>query len=187
MGDLCADEESCGGVGTGGDAGATTDTGSSIHSQVGILFFYGNGVAVGCAASRGGYETAGGDDAVERGAVYDEVLDDREGFGAPGFEVDHVTVFEVAHVKLADGGAFEAAVGFTVDHHATHAADAFAAIVVEGDGVRALGDEALIEDIEHLEKGHVLADVGNVVADHTAGILGIFLAPDVKSEVHSVL
>ena len=48
---------------------------------------------------------AGGDDAVEGGAVDDQVLDDRESFGAPGLEVEHVAVLEMAHVQLADGGA----------------------------------------------------------------------------------
>ena len=47
--------------------------------------------------------------------------------------MDFVTVFEVSHVKLADGGALEPAVS-SVDHHAARAADAFTAIVVESDG-----------------------------------------------------
>ena len=43
-----------------------------------------------------------------------------------------------------------------VDHHAAHAADAFAAIVVEGDRLLALLDQALVDDVEHLEERHVL-------------------------------
>jgi len=75
-------------------------------------------------------------------------------------------------------------VGLAVDHEAAHAADAFAAIVVEGDGVLALVDEGFVEDVEHFEEGHVLVDVGCVIADHAAGVFGIFLAPNVKSEFH---
>ena len=171
MGDLGADEESGGGVGAGRDAGAATDAGGGVHGEVGILLVDGDGVAVGGAAGGNGDEAAGGDDAVERAAVHGEILDDGKGLGAPGLEVDLVAVFEVAHVELADGGALEAAVGFAVDHDAAHAADAFAAIVVEGDGIFALLDEALVEDVEHFEEGHVLVDVGDVVADHAAFVL----------------
>jgi hypothetical protein len=46
-------------------------------------------------------------------------------------------------------------VGHAVDDHAARAADALAAVVVEGDGILALGDEALVHDVEHLEEGHV--------------------------------
>src|SRR5208283_3282697 len=138
MGDFGADEEGGGGVGAGGYASAAADAGGGVHGEVGVLLLDGNGVAVGGAAGGNGDETAGGDDAVEGGAVNGEILDDGEGFGAPGFEIDFVAVFKVAHVELADGGALEAAVSFAIDHHAAHAANAFAAIVIEGDGIFAL-------------------------------------------------
>src|SRR5271157_4152055 len=111
MGDLGADEKSCGGVGAGGDASAATDAGGGVHGEIGVLFADGNGVAVGGAAGGNGDEAASGDDAVEGGAVNGKILDDGEGLGAPGLEVDHVAILEVAHMKLADGGAFESAVG----------------------------------------------------------------------------
>ena len=123
-------------------------------------FLYGNGVAVGGAAGGNGDEAASGDDAIEGAAVDDEILDDGESFGAPGLEINFVAVFEVAHVKLANGGALESAMGFAVDHHAAHAADAFAAIVIESDGIFTLFDQAFVEDVEHFEEGHVLVDVG---------------------------
>ena len=78
--------------------------------------------------------SSGGDDAVERAAVHHQVLNDREGFGAPRFEVELVAILEVAHVELAQGGAGQRAVGHAVHHAAAHAADALAAIVVERDG-----------------------------------------------------
>ena len=155
-----ADKESGGGVGAGGYASAATDAGGGVHGQVGVRLRDGNGVAVGGAAGGNGDEAASGDDAVEGAAVDGEILDDGKGFGAPGLEIDLVAILEVAHVKLADGGALEAAVGFAVDHKAAHAADAFAAIVVEGDGVFALGDEGFVEDVEHFEERHMLVDVG---------------------------
>ncbi len=78
MRNFCADEESGGGVGTGGDACATADTRGGVHGQVSIFFRNGNGVAVGSAAGWHGNEAAGGDDAVKGAAVYGEILDDRE-------------------------------------------------------------------------------------------------------------
>ena len=48
---------------------------------------------------------AGLDDAVEGAAVDDEVLDHREGRGAPRLDDDRVAVLERAHVQLAGGGA----------------------------------------------------------------------------------
>ncbi len=79
--------------------------------------------------------------------------------GAPWLQINLVAIFEMTHVKLANRGAFEAAMGFAVDHHAAHAADAFAAIVVESDGIFALGDQALVDNIEHFEERHVFVDV----------------------------
>ena len=184
VGNFCTDEESCGRVGTSSYAGAATYAGGGVHGQVSVLLPYGYGVAVRGAAGRNRDEAAGGDDVVERGAVNGEILDHWKGLGAPGFEIDHVTVLKVTHVKLADSGAFEAAMGLAVDHEAAHAADAFAAIVIEGDGVLALRDEAFVEDIEHFEERHVLADAGDVIAHHAAGVLGMLLSPDVKCKFH---
>ncbi len=184
MRNFCADKKSRGSVGAGGDAGAAADASGGIHGEIGVLLLDGNGVAVRGGAGRSRDEAASGDDAVERCAVYGKVFDDGEGFGAPRFEIDHATIIEVAHVKLADGSALEAAMSLAIDHEAAHAADAFAAIVVEGDGIFTLVDEGFVEDVEHFEEGHVLIDVGKVVADHAAAVLGIFLTPDVKSEFH---
>jgi hypothetical protein len=56
--------------------------------------------------------------------------------------------------------------------------------MVEGNRVLTLGDETLIEDVEHLEERHVLADVWKVITHHAARILGALLSPDVKYEIH---
>jgi len=58
----------------------------------------------------------------------------------------------MAHVKLADGRAFAAAVGDAVDDQRTRAADAFAAIAVEHKRFLASGDEALVDHVEHFKK-----------------------------------
>jgi hypothetical protein len=71
-----------------------------------------------------------------------------------------------------------------VDHHAAHAADAFAAVVVEGHRVVAVEDELLVEDVEHLQEARVRGDVLDVVADHPAGVGGSLLAPHAHLDVH---
>jgi hypothetical protein len=72
-----------------------------------------------------------------------------------------------AHVQLAGGGALRGrAPGRTVDHQAAHAADALAAVAVEGDRLLALGVELLVEDVEHLEERHVFETSADLVGDH---------------------
>jgi hypothetical protein len=56
--------------------------------------------------------------------------------------------------------------------------------MIEGNRIFALMDEGFVEDVEHFEKRHVRVDVGALVTDHAAGVLGVFLAPDVKCEFH---
>ena len=86
-------------------------------------------------------------------------------------------------MQLAGGGG-GTAVSDTVDHHATHAADALPAVVVEGDGFLVLCGELLVEHVEHLQEGHVLGDVVEVVVDHLTGRVGTGLAPDAQLELH---
>lgn len=181
--DLRGDEEHGAGVGAGGHAGATADAGGRIHGEVGALLGDGQGVGV-LRRTRGDTdEAAGGDDAVEGAAVHHQVLDDGEGFGPPGLDGDAVAILEAAHVQLAGGGALAGAVGAPVDHHAAGAADALAAVVVEGDGFLALADEAFVHDVEHLQEGHVGADVLGGVFDELAVALGVLLPPHVKGEI----
>jgi hypothetical protein len=70
------------------------------------------------------------------------------------------------------------------DHQATHAADALAAVAVEGDGLLTGRVELLVEHVEHLEEAHVGADVGDLVDDELAGVAGAGLAPDLQGEIH---
>ena len=83
-----------------------------------------------------------------------------------------------------------------VDIQATGAADAFAAIVIEGHGTAALAaalhrdrvatlaDELLIEDIEHLQEGGVLLNAGNMVGLEMTRGLGVLLTPYFQIEFH---
>jgi hypothetical protein len=82
------------------------------------------------------------------------------------------------------GGAALGAVGDAVDDHRAHAADAFAAVVIEGDGLLAAVDEVVVEDVEHLQEGGVLADALDLVLDHLARGARALLAPDMEGEVH---
>src|SRR6185295_3915926 len=107
----------------------------------------------------------------------------REGGRPPRLDLDDVAGLELPHMELAGGGAELRAVGLAVDHDAAGAADAFPAIVFESDGLFILGDEALVEEVEHLEERHVLADAGDVVVDHDALRARAGLAPDPQFEV----
>src|SRR3546814_3701641 len=106
------------------------------------------------------------DDAVERGPVDDEVAQHGEGGCTPGLDVDVLAVAEHAHVQLAGGGALLGTVGLAVDHHPAGSADALAAVVLEGDRIPALGVEALVHDVEHLEEAHLFADARS--EEHTS-------------------
>jgi hypothetical protein len=76
-----------------------------------------------------------------------------------------------------------------VDHQAAHAADALAAVVVEGDRLLALGVELLVEDVEHLEERHVSGDTSARPGRSTSlpGRFRAVLAPDLQGEVHCQL
>ena len=64
------------------------------------------------------------------------------------------------------------------------AADAFAAVVVERDGLLALFDEPLVHHVQHLQERHVRADVPCLVGHQPALGLRPGLAPDVQGQVH---
>ena len=182
--DLGGGEEHRRSVRAGGHARAAADAGGRVHREVGVLLADRDGVAVGGAADRSGDETAGGDDPVERSAVDDEVLDDGERRGPPGLERQDVAVGEAAHVELADGRLRAWTVRPPVDDEAAGPADALAAVVVEGDRVFALEGEGLVEDVEHLEKGHLGIDVGRLVGDEAAFRLRVLLPPDLERDLH---
>ena len=117
-------------------------------------------------------------DAVEGAAIDDQVADDGKGGGPERLDRDRVAVAEFAHVELAGGGGCFGAVRDAVDHQRAHAADAFAAVVVEGNGLLALGDEVLVENVEHFQERHLGNDVADLVGFEAALGLAGFLSPD---------
>jgi hypothetical protein len=84
-------------------------------------------------------------------------------------------------VQLAGRHARERAVRHAVDGHRAHAADALAAVVVEGEGVLALSDELLVEHVHHLEERGGGGHGGERVLLEGAG-LAAALAPDAQLE-----
>ncbi len=90
----------------------------------------------------------------------------------------------MAHVQLAGGGECFGAVGDAVDDQAAHAADAFAAVVVEGDGLIPGGRELVIEYVEHFQERHVGGDPLDGITDHPARGGLVVLAPDAYGDFH---
>jgi hypothetical protein len=56
--------------------------------------------------------------------------------------------------------------------------------MVEGDGLLAFGDQGLVDPIEHFQEGHSWTDILGLIQDETTFVMGMFLAPHVKREVH---
>src|SRR2546426_807820 len=104
--------------------------------------------------------------------------------GAPGLERQAIAVPEAPHVELADGGRALGSVRDAVDHEATRAADTLAAVVLERDRRLAAIDQLLVDDVEHLEKGHVRADVLRLVGDQAAAGAPALLAPHPERQGH---
>ena len=185
---LGADEEHGAGVLAGGNAGSAADAFGGIHSHIGEAFGDGDAVGVGHTASGDADVAAGLDDLVEGRAVDDEVADDGEGFGAPRLDPYLVAVVELAHVELTGGDAVVVAVGTAVDVESAHAADAFAAVVVEADGVGyVVVDELFVEDVEHLEERTLRRYVADLVGLEATFCLGVLLTPYMKCEVHCLI
>src|SRR5262249_22813456 len=86
--------------------------------------------------------------------------------------------------ELAGGGPLARPVRAAVDDDAAGPADAFAAIVVEGDRLLAPGHEAFVHHVEHLEERHVRADVVGAIGDERARRSSVLLAPDLQGEMH---
>src|SRR3954451_20636211 len=128
---LRASEEGSCSVRTSSNTGTAADAGGGVHGEIGIDLLNRCGVGFRSASRRSGDESSGGNDAIERTTVYSEILDDGKCLRTPRFEKELVSILEVAHVKLTDSCAREAAVCFSVHHEAAHTADALAAIMIE--------------------------------------------------------
>ena len=90
-------------------------------------------------------------------------------------------------MKLADRGAAPRAVRHAIDHEAAHAADTFAAIAVEGDGIFAFQSQLFIHHVQHFQKRHFRIHITGLILHHTARLVHAFLPPDVKRDAHGYL
>src|SRR5258708_7678023 len=116
--------------------------------------------------------------------MVNKVLEYRESFSPPRFDGNRVAIAEMTHVKLTSGRAAMAAVGDAVDDQRTHAANPFPAVGIECDGFLTAGGEALVDDVEHFKEGHIGCHVLREVGLEPTRGAGVFLPPDLKSQVH---
>jgi hypothetical protein len=175
-------EQHRGAVRARSDAGTASDAGGRVHRTLGGFLGNQDVVGVGRAARIRGDKTAGLHHVVHRLAIDTEIFEYGERDRAPRLDPDLVTVLEQAHVELARGRAALTAVRATIDHQRAHAANAFAAIVIERDGFFALRDQLLVEDVEHLEERRVRRHIADLVGDEATQGGAILLAPDVERE-----
>ena len=165
------------------DAATATDACSGFHSSIRVHLRDRDCVSIGCSAHVCGNETACLLDAIQRGATDAEVTQNGECACAEGFDDDGFSVTELAHVELA-GGCFAGTVRDAVDGERTHTADAFATVVIESDGLFSARDKVVVDNVEHLEKGTIWANVLCLVGLDAAWGLTVFLAPDFEVKVH---
>jgi len=170
------------GIFAGGDTGATTNAGSGVHGGISDFFSNEDAVGVRGGTCTDGHETTRLLNAIKSTAVDHEVFDDREGFGAEWLDPNGVAIAEFTHVKLAGRCSFFRAVGDAVDGHGAHAADAFTAIMVKGHGIAAILNQALIDDVHHLQEGGMIGDLTSLNILEMTG-LTLILTPDFELEV----
>jgi hypothetical protein len=75
----------------------------------------------------------------------------------------------------------------SIDQKTARAADSLAAIVLESYGRFTPGLEIFIEQVEHLEEGHVWRHALHLIDGKCAGRLGALLPPDLECEIHVYL
>ena len=179
MANLGTDKQHGAGIFASRHTSAAADARSRIHGHVGLVLWNRNRIGIGDTARGGADVAACLDDLVEGGAVHHQVADNREGFGTPRFNPNVIAVLELPHVKLAGGDAIVVAMGTTVDIESAHAADAFAAVVVEAYGMRdVVVDEPFVQDVEHLKERTVRRDVVDGVGLEMAFGTCVLLSPN---------
>jgi hypothetical protein len=163
---------------------SATDALGEVHRVLEGLGRDRNRVGVGRTPGPHRDEAAGLLDAFKGRAIHHQVPENRKSLGAPRFNRDLIAIVEMAHVELADRAAFLMAVGNPVDHEAARATDALTTVVLEGNRVLALADQILIEDIEHLEKRHMGADVVELIGREATLVIGVLLPPNMQRQLH---
>ena len=136
--DASSDEQHGGAILTGGDAGAATNAGGSIHGQFSIIVRDKDGVGILGSTGTDGNETTGLENLVESLTIHNKVFDHREGGTAPRFHGNGGTRLEMTHEQLAGGHLVIRSMGTAVNIQGTGTADTLAAIVVERHGAAAL-------------------------------------------------
>ena len=140
--------------------------------------------ASGAAAGSDADESAGVLDAIKRLAIHHQIFDERKRGRSEWFDHDGVTVRETAHVGLARCNAPVRAVRFAIDDARAGPADAFAAIVIEGNRLLAVVRELFVHDVEHFEERHVFVQLGRLVGLEATRTVRVFLPPDFESNFH---
>lgn len=187
LGDLSSNKKHSRAVLASSSASATSNTRSSIHSEIGVVLGDGCSVSVRDTAGIDRDVTAGLDDLVIGEAVDHEVADDREGVRPPRLDGDDIAGIEMSHVELAGGDERIGAMRLSVDVERTGATDAFAAVVVESNGFEVLSDEVLVEDVERFKERRGLGDAGEWIGDEMALSFGAVLSPDLEGDVNEMI
>ena len=71
-----------------------------------------------------------------------------------------------------------------VHQEPTGPADSLTAVRVEGDRILAFGNQALVDDVEHLEEGHIRRDLFDDVVDELAVSSRAGLTPHLQEDTH---
>ena len=143
----------------------------------------GHGVAVGRVAGVGADVATSLDDAVKGAAVDHQVFHHGERPAAPGLDDQGLAVFKTPHVQLTRGGFVLGAVGLAVDDNTARATNAFATIVVKGDGLFAFFQQTLVDDVQHFQERHLGADTGGIDFLEQASLFGVLLSPNLQLEI----
>jgi hypothetical protein len=105
-----------------------------------------------CIAGIHRNEPACGDNGVEGGAVYHQILDNRKRLGPPWLNDNRLAIPKATHIELTGSDTMSWSMRTPIDHEATATANAFPTIVLKGNRLLSLHFQALIDDVEHLEK-----------------------------------
>ena len=112
---FCRGKKHGGGIRTGRGTRAAPDAGGRFHREVGVVFGNRDRICLRRGAGPRADESARLHDAIEGGAIDDQILHDRERAGAERLDRNRLAILELAHVKLAGGGGMGRSVGFAVD------------------------------------------------------------------------
>ncbi len=185
MGELCGGKQRRRAVGTGRGAGSAGNALGRIHGGVDRCLWNQNAVAVGRSSSGSRGVSAGLNNPIQGGPVDHQIPQDGKGATTPRLDRDDISGSNAPHVQLAGCRAPHGPMRHPIDHQTAGAADPLPAIMIESDRDLALLHQALVHHVEHLEKGHVGADLTSGVLDQAARRLRTRLAPNSKCQIHN--